>query len=237
MIDPESQQRFARHCTEAAFGYSAATTAAYAAFADQVMNFWTSVLQPPQPQPKSNPVADLWRWPVPLSPPAPRPASTPALFNPFLWPVPQPVAPAPKPAAAFPANPWDAMAQFAQVMSGALTAMSPTPVKPLASASNPMTAWLSAFPFSAPTAAWPMAFMMMSNGVPHAVAWPTAEANAAVIDAAEVARRSIKDAFASYRTDGGHAAGGNVWPPMQLLTLFAAVPMNVGTMLTAMKLH
>ena len=69
MIDPESQQRFARHCTEAAFGYSAATTAAYAAFADQVMNFWTSVLQPPQPQPKSNPVADLWRWPVPLSPP------------------------------------------------------------------------------------------------------------------------------------------------------------------------
>lgn len=238
MLDPELQQRFARHCTEAAFGYSNASTAAYAAFADQVLNFWTSVLQPTPPK-REPQLSELWRWPVPLSPaPAPAPAASSALFNPFAW-LPQPPAPtppAPK-APAMPTNPWEAMAQFAEVMSGALTAMSSTPVKPLRSASDPMTAWLTAFPFTPPTAAWPMAFMMMSQGVPHAVAWPTAEANAAVIDAAEVARRSIKQAFASYQSEGGHAAGGNTWPPVDMLTLFTAVPLNVGTLLTAMKLH
>ncbi len=229
MLDPELQQRFARHCTEAAFGYSAATTAAYAAFADQVLSFWTSVLQPAPP--KREP--ELWRWPVPLAPPS---APAKADFNPFMWALPQPVAPAPK-AAALPTNPWEAMAQFAEVMSGALSAISGTPVKPLSSPKDPMTAWLTAFPFAQPTAAWPMAFMMMSQGVPHAVAWPTAEANAAVLDAAEIARRSISKAFASYQSESGHAAGGNVWPPVEMMTLFAAVPLNVGTLLTAMKLH
>lgn len=238
MLDPELQQRFARHCTEAAFGYSSASTAAYAAFADQVLSFWTSVLQPPPPKREPQP-SDLWRWPVPLSPaPAPAPANPAALFNPFAWlpQIPAPAPPAPK-APALPTNPWEAMAQFAEVMSGALSAMSSTPVKPLRTAKDPMSAWLTAFPFTPPTAAWPMAFMMMSQGVPHAVAWPTAEANAAVLDAAEVARRSIKQAFASYQSEGGHAAGGNTWPPVDMLTLFAAVPLNVGTLLTAMKLH
>jgi hypothetical protein len=233
MLDPESQQRFARHCTEAAFGYSAATTAAYAAFADQVLSFWSSVLQPP----KSEPQPSLWPWPTPFAP-LPAPAAKPqlpALANPFLWALPQP-APTPR-APALPGNPWDALAQFAQVMSGALTAMAPTPVRPVSTPANPMAAWLAACPFPMPTAAWPMAFMMMSNGVPHAVAWPTAEANAAVIDAADVARRSIKKTFASYQSESGHAAGGNVWPPVELMTLFAAVPMNIGTMLAAMKLH
>ena len=50
-----------------------------------------------------------------------------------------------------------------------------------------------------------MAFMMVSSGVPHTVAWPTAEANAAVLDAADAATQSIKKAFASYHTEGGHA--------------------------------
>lgn len=231
MLDPQLQQRFARHCTEAAFGYSAATTAAYAAFTDQVLGFWSSILTPAPA--KREP--EGWRWPVPLTPPA---DATPALVNPFLWPLPQPVAPTPKPkAASLPTNPWEAMAQFAEVMSGALSAMSATPVKPISAPANPMQAWLSAFPFTPPTAAWPMAFMMMSQGVPHAVAWPTAEANAAVIDAAEVARRSIKQAFASYQSESGHAAGGNAWPPTDMLTLFAAVPLNVGTLFSAMKLH
>ena len=72
MLDPELQQRFARHCTEAAFGYSAASTAAYASFADQVLNFWTAILQPTPPKREPEPAA--WRWPVPLSP-SPAPAA------------------------------------------------------------------------------------------------------------------------------------------------------------------
>ena len=83
MIDPDLQQRFARRCTDAAFGYSTASTAAYAAMADQVLNLWSSVLQPPatkrQPEPQP---ASLWNWPVPLQPAAPEPPSMP-LFNPF----------------------------------------------------------------------------------------------------------------------------------------------------------
>jgi len=240
MLDPELQQRFTRQCAEAAFGYSAASTAAYAAFADQVLNFWSSMLQP-APQPRRDATPALWQWPVPLSPPTPRKSATQAssfpVINPFMWALPEPVPPTAPKAPSLPTNPWEAMAQFADVMSGALTAMTSTPVKPATTKADPMSAWLTAFPFTPPTAAWPMAFMMISQGVPHAVAWPTAEANAAVMDAAETARRSIKQAFASYQSEGGHAAGGGIWPPMEMLTLFAAVPMNVGTMLTAMKLH
>lgn len=238
MLDPELQQRFARQCAEAAFGYSAAGTAAYAAFADQVLNFWSSILQP-APQPSKREPA-LWQWPIPLTTPSqPKTAapSNPFAANPFMWALPGPVAPPAPKTPAMPTNPWEAMAQFADVMSGALTAMTAVPVKPATTKADPMSAWLAAFPFTPPTAAWPMAFMMISQGVPHAVAWPTAEANAAVMDAAETARRSIQKAFASYQSEGGHAAGGGVWPPMEMLTLFTAVPMNVGTMLTAMKLH
>ncbi len=128
------------------------------------------------------------------------------------------------------------MAAFANAMSGALAAMSSTPVRPMASAANPMAAWLTMMPFAAPTAAWPMAYVMMSSGVPHAVAWPTAEANAAVLEAADAATRSIKKVFASYQAEGGHAAGGNAWPPLDMLTLMTAVPLNIGTMFATMRM-
>jgi hypothetical protein len=230
MLDPELQQRFMRHCTNAAFGYSAASTAAYAAFTDQVLGFWTSVLQPSPPKREPEP----WSWLLPFGQPST--SSSTALANPFAWALPQPPPPVAK-APSLPTNPWEAMAQFAEAMSSTLSTMSGAPIKTVASTANPMTAWLTAFPFAPPTAAWPMAFMMMSQGVPHAVAWPTAEANAAVLDAAEVARRSMKSAFASYQSESGHAAGGGTWPPVEMLTLMAAVPLNIGTLLTAMKLH
>lgn len=41
-VDTELQSRFARSCTEAAFGYARAAMAAYATFADQTLEFWTS---------------------------------------------------------------------------------------------------------------------------------------------------------------------------------------------------
>lgn len=228
MLDPDLQQRFARRCAEAALGYSAASTAAYAAFTDQVLNFWSNVLQAPPAKREPDP----WRWPVPLAASQASPSETP--FNPFAWALPQPP---PKPAApSLPTNPFEAMEAFANAMSGALSAMSSTPVKPITGAANPMSAWLTMFPFTPPSAAWPMAFMMMSSGVPHAVAWPTAEANVAVLDAAEVARRSIKKVFASYQSEGGYAAGGNAWPPIEMLTLMAVVPFNVGTMFAALRM-
>ena len=231
MLDRDLQQRFASRCTDAALGYSAASTAAYAAFADQVLNFWSSVLQPSASKPPPGPLS--WNWPVPLAPPAPAaPQFNP--FNPFDWMV--PAAPPPKPAApALPTNPWEAMSAFAEAMSGALSAMSATPVRPLAPAANPMAAWLTTLPFASAPASWPMAFMMISSGVPHTIAWPTAEANAAVLEAADAATQSIKQVFASYHSEGGHASSHGTWPPTEMLTLIAMLPLNVGTMFTALR--
>jgi hypothetical protein len=232
MLDPELQQRFARRCTDAAFGYSAASTAAYGAIADQMLNFWSGILQPAPP--KREP--ELWRWPVPMAPTRPAPPAPTPMFNPFAWMLP-PAPPPPVPVApSLPTNPWEAMAQFADVMSSALSSMSAMSVKPVSTPTHPMAAWLTTFPFAAPPAAWPMAFMMMSSGVPHAIAWPTAEANVAVLDAADAATRSIKKVFASYHADGGHAGSHGRWPPTEMLTLMAMVPLNVGTMFTAMRM-
>jgi hypothetical protein len=236
MLDPELQKRFASRCTDAALGYSAASTAAYAAFADQVLNFWSAVLQPPAAKPQ--PGSQLWNWPVPMvpmAPPAP-PPPTPQFnpFNPFDWMLP---APPPKPPApALPTNPWEAMSAFANVMSGTLSAMSSTPVRPVANAANPMAAWLTTLPFASAPASWPMALMMMSSGVPHTVAWPTAEANAAVLDAADAATQSIKKVFASYHSEGGHASSHGTWPPTDMLTLLTVIPMNIGTMFAALRM-
>ncbi|MCK5496359.1 MAG: hypothetical protein KAI80_08110, partial [Hyphomicrobiaceae bacterium] len=46
MLDPKLQARFARSCTDAAFGYTAATIAAYADLTSRVLNFWADALQP-----------------------------------------------------------------------------------------------------------------------------------------------------------------------------------------------
>jgi hypothetical protein len=233
MLDPHLQERFARRCADAAFGYQAASTAAYAAFSEQVLNFWSDVLKTPREE------AQHWKWPVPST----APQATAAPFNPFAafafpWMTPpQPKAPAP------PSNPWEAMLAFANAMTSAMvppsasTSVGTATGNPFANAfANPMLAWWSMFPTATQSAAWPMACMMMSSGVPHAVAWPTAEANAAVMDAADAATQSIKQVMASYRTDGGHGtASVAVWPHESMLTFAALVPLNISTMLAAMR--
>jgi hypothetical protein len=75
---------------------------------------------------------------------------------------------------------------------------------------SPFDVWLNMMPLRGGPAAWPMAFFMLSAGVPKSVAWPTAEANAAMMEAAEVASEQLRTVFASYRSDGGHAAAANV---------------------------
>lgn len=84
---------------------------------------------------------------------------------------------------------------------------------PQAAAVNPFAAWFEMMSFRGPPTAWPMAFMMLTVGVPRNVAWPTAAANAAALDAVELARKSLESAFASYRTDGGHASAQISWGP------------------------
>lgn len=206
MIDTKLQERFTRSCTDAAFGYTAATTAAYAAWAEQVFDFWTKVFQPPRP-PEPKPQTFFgWPLPAPVQPALPAPAPAPV----FGWPLPQ--------------WPSASPAQFPYQSPGA----------------NPYMAMFNMFPFAAAMPmgpAWPMAFMMIAAGMPQSVAWPTAKANAAAMDAADVAAASVQKVFSSYRSEGGHssssARGG--WPVANLMMLAVLVPLNFNAMLSAMR--
>lgn len=203
MLDTNLQTRFSRSCTDAAFGYAAATTAAYADFADQVLSFWTDALQPEK------------RSAAPKAP----------AFNPF-WPVPMAQAGStPMP------NPFAMMAEMW---------MPPPPTtrtRPSSTPAFPFAPWFGAFPFNpfapSPTV-WPMAAMMMGAGVPRTVAWPTAEANAAMLDAADAMATSVKQATSSYQSQGGHAVAPT-WPPSEMMMLAAFVPFNISTMFNAFR--
>jgi hypothetical protein len=200
MVDPHLQERFTRRCTDAAFGYTAATTAAYAAFAEQVFDFWADMLAPSKPAKASTPA---WGWPVPVRQ---QPPAMP--FAPFIWPtaLPRGEAHAGFPLAGFPF--------------------------PAGATPNPLQAWLDMW--TAPPASWPMAFMLIASGMPRSVAWPTAEANVAVMDAADAAAGSVRQAFASYRAVGGHS--GRQWPPAQLMMLAALAPLGFGTLLMNVRM-
>jgi hypothetical protein len=108
---------------------------------------------------------------------------------------------------------------------------------PLAGANAAFSAWLGMCPAAAaaPPAAWPMAFRMMASGVPRTVAWPAAEANVAVMDAAEVASASVQKVFASYRSSDGHAVSRQPWPPTSMMLMAMLVPLNFGAVLTSLR--
>jgi hypothetical protein len=180
MLDCSLQARFAKSCSDAAFGYANAATAAYANWASQAFEAMAGAMRgmEPAPAPRSwyrepppapQPIANGFPAPAAMSP-------FPSAWAPFAWPG-LPVSP------------------------------------PSAAAMNPFTAWLDMMSFRGPPTAWPMAFMMVAVGVPRNVAWPTAEANAAAIEAVEIARKSLEDAFSTYRTDGGHANAQIKWGP------------------------
>jgi hypothetical protein len=46
----------------------------------------------------------------------------------------------------------------------------------------------------------------------------------------------VRQVFSSYRSDGGHAmAQQQVWPPAHLMMLAAFMPLNIGAMLTSLR--
>lgn len=97
---------------------------------------------------------------------------------------------------------------------------------------NPMGVFLFMFclvPLRGAPASWPFAQMMIDSGVPREVAWPTAEANAAVIDAAEVATQGFHKVLVACQTGSGFASS----LPSAMLTpmpgAFGAYPMMAAT--------
>lgn len=245
MLDARMQARLTQNYNDAAMGYAKASAAAMNAFAQQAMDFWSASARPgAAPVARRdhlswfNPDEATSRWGVA------QPVAAPAPFNPWLammpWaqgaaavPVAAPPSPwlvympwaqapaAPKPAPAF--NPWLAFMPWAQ------PAVASRPFQPPATAPQLNAMSMAFMPFAfwwgtamrGPTFAWPMAYSMMAHGVPDSVAWPTAEANAAVLDATAVLTEQAQQTFASYQSAGGFAMA-HVWAP-KTLTAFAAL--------------
>lgn len=93
-------------------------------------------------------------------------------------------------------SPWPQMSWFGMPL-------------PAPAAASPFDVWFDMFPLSANPVAWPMAYFMLSAGMPKNVAWPAAKANAAMMEAAGLASDQLQSAFSSYRSDSGYASAAN----------------------------
>jgi hypothetical protein len=168
-VNAELQSRFARSCADAAFGYARAASAAYAAMADQTLDFWATAAKRSS---SSTPEASYYVQ-------APRRMAAPSIpmtpFDFFRM-----------------SNPWSNTSQAAFA---------------------PIAAWWGLAPFQTNPMSWPMAHAMMTAGVPRSVALPAAEANVAVLDAANAASASVTQVFSSYRSEGGFAMSPQVASP------------------------
>jgi len=199
MFDTTLQARFAKSCADAAFGYASATTAAYTAVAANATDFWFRVIKQSMDLAAGNPAQRTGGGEL-LPTPATFAYPTPQFWTPFDW------TSWGTPSRNPPAGPFGFW-----------------PMMPL----SPAATWFEMFPLRGPAAVWPMAFALIALGVPRNVAWPTAEANTAAMDAAEAAKESIEKAFSSYRSGGGHASA-QVWTQgPSLMAAAAALPVEL----------
>jgi len=174
-------ERFATCCSDAMFGYAEAAQAMWWAATLESIEMCGRVVKSVS-EPDAETAPKSWFNPKSSS----KPNYGTQSFAGF---APQPVLP------------WFAGAGITLPSFGLWSsAMSP--------AVSPFDVWFDMMPLRGGPAAWPMAFFMLSAGVPKAVAWPTAEANAAMMEAAEVATGQLQSVFASYRTETGYATAG-----------------------------
>lgn len=185
-VDPELTRRFTQSCTTAAFGYARAATAAYAAFANQALDFWAQAA-------KSRERDDY-------KPSSPFLVTGPRTYRSAVSPAPMEAA-IPFDFVRF-SNAWTSSPMFA-----------------------PMRAWWGMFPLEGNPASWPMAYAMMTAGVPRAVALPAAEANVAAMEAAEAASASIDQVFSSYRTEGGYSVSPASWSSKAIVRALFLTPL------------
>ena len=182
-IQSDLSRRFAKSYATAAFGYARAASAAYAALADQTLDFWSTATRVSPSAERPRPNLQLVSGPQPYRSAVSSPAVAAAQPMDFVGMT----------------NVWAASPMFA-----------------------PVRAWWSLFPLQGNPASWPMAYAMMTAGVPRAVALPTAEANIAAMDAADAATASIDRAFSAYRSDSGFAVAQVISPKTWLSGLMIA---------------
>ncbi len=175
MFDPELQARFVRSSTNAFLEFGRASMAAANAWQREVSN-------PPAPTPSSayfDIWTEAWKWWLDA-------ATTPvpdfwrnsrgAESTPMAWPW----------LLGWPTPPNSAAAQFMLA-------------SPFAAFGWPMRMMPWSFYQG------PMVGMMLSAGMPYAVAAPAARASTSAMDAAEAAQQQLQLIFSSYRNDSGYA--------------------------------
>jgi hypothetical protein len=194
MFDGGSQKKFTRGCAEAAAGYATAATAAYTDWASQALDFWCTALSGLDDS-KATPTAEEKTAPTrqPVTRKA-EPAFGLALADWCAFPWLDP-------------RRYEAMLQFDLTAPPAFSMMALTNAVPLRGNSK----------------SWPFAKAMIDSGVPRAVAWPAAEANAAALEAADAASRGMRQVMASYHTESGFASTVRSATPS-----LAAVMMTLG---------
>jgi hypothetical protein len=80
-----------------------------------------------------------------------------------------------------------------------------------------MFAMANAVPLRGTSTSWGMAKVMIDSGVPRSIAWPTAEANAAALDAADAASNGFRRIVASFHTESGYATSARSMTPSAIV--------------------
>ncbi|MCC7251628.1 hypothetical protein [Hyphomicrobium sp.] len=184
-VQSDLSQRFAKSYATAAFGYVQAASAAYAALADQTLDFWSRAARSGAQDDERPPRLQLVSGPRPYRSAVTGPTHSVTTGMPIDF--------------IRMSNAWANSPMFA-----------------------PMRAWWGLFPLQGNPASWPMAYAMMTAGVPRAVALPTAEANVAAMDAAEAATTSFNRVLSSYRSDSGFAVAQIISPKTWLGAMLLA---------------
>jgi hypothetical protein len=206
MFDSASQHRFTRGCAEAAAGYATAATAAYTDLAAQAMDFWCTALSGLcEPETNSetddhdqNAKARLRGMSLVPAEREPEPPFGMALADWCAFPWLDP-------------RRYEAMMRFDMSTPPALA----------------MFAVANAVPLRGSSKSWPFAQVMIESGVPRAVAWPAAEANAAALEAADTASNGFRQVMASYHTESGYAiAARSITPSVAALAMTFGLSVN-----------
>lgn len=210
MLDTEKQMRFAQCCSDAAFGYAAAASAAYGSLAATTVEFWARQTGHEPEQPRS------W-YRHPDAPQAFAMPTVPATaVQPWFGLLPAAGGAVPVPFSWSPDVRADPIGAMMQAWRAAPLAV--------------MEFWR----IERAPVAWPMMLVMLAAGLPRNVAVPTAEANAAALDAVTIAGEAVEEVFSSYRSDSGHATahivtmpargrGGAALAPLMMMAMPLAV--------------
>ena len=181
MLTPAKQVEIASRGMDAAFGYTQAAINAAYETNVRALAVWTQVAETVLP--KAPVKNEVWEW-----------SGAPKRLHSTLLAAEQP------PQTKSAANSFAGWTDLLQTSQNIWFKGPPSPF-----------AWWSWMPQTAVPATWPWAYGMISSGVPSSVAWPMAEANVALLDAAKkTAEAAAPAGFPTYQSSNGFASA-QVW--------------------------